>query len=155
MKNNSNKTIAIMIALFLIISIPASIMLQPTVSAHTPVWQIPTWAYINVGPNNVGVGQTVYVVIWLRDPMIGAALTNSARFHNYNLTITAPDKTVTTKIFDVVSDPTSSQYYTLTLLTKLVRMRYNLVFLGKPTILLMEQQHTLTIPFCPVVQPRL
>jgi len=103
-----------MIALFLIISIPASIMLQPTVSAHTPVWQIPTWAYINVGPNNVGVGQTVYVVIWLRDPMIGAALTNSARFHNYNLTITAPDKTVTTKIFDVVSDPTSSQYYPYT-----------------------------------------
>jgi hypothetical protein len=45
-----NKTIAIMIALFLIISTASSIALQQPASAHTPVWQIATWAYMNVAP---------------------------------------------------------------------------------------------------------
>jgi hypothetical protein len=41
-------------------------------------------------------------------------LSNNYRFHNYNLTITAPDKTVTTQIFAIISDTTSSQYTTFT-----------------------------------------
>ena len=40
------------------LSMSASMMLVPTASAHTPAWQIPTYAYINVAPNPVGVGQT-------------------------------------------------------------------------------------------------
>ena len=39
------------------------------------------------------------------------ALTNDWRFHNYKLTITAPDGTVTIKTFETVIDTTSSQSY--------------------------------------------
>ncbi len=43
-----------------------------------------------------------------------AALANNYRFHNYNLTIVAPDGNVTTKIFDIVHDSTSNQYMQFT-----------------------------------------
>ena len=43
-----------------------------------------------------------------------ALLSNGYRFHNYNLTITKPDGTMSTQIFPVISDSTSSQYVTLT-----------------------------------------
>jgi hypothetical protein len=39
------------------------------------------------------------------------ALTNDWRFHNYKLTITAPDGTVEVKTYDIVWDTTSSQGY--------------------------------------------
>jgi hypothetical protein len=107
-----SKTMAILIALFMMISMSASIILQPTVSAHTPIWQIPTFAYISPAPNPVGVGQTAGVFMWLTNLMPGATEQNSIRYHNYNLTIIKPDGTTETHIFNVVTDPTSSQAYT-------------------------------------------
>jgi hypothetical protein len=117
-KNNMQtfkKTTAIAIALFLIISMGASMILLPAANAHTPSWNIPTFAYINVAPNPVGVGQQASVIMWLDktfDPSI--ALSNDYRFHNYNLTITKPDGSTETKIFDTVIDTTSSQFYAYT-----------------------------------------
>jgi hypothetical protein len=108
------KTTATTIAIFLIISMTASIMLLPTTSAHTPPWNIPTFAYINVAPNPVGVGQSVEIIMWLNQVIDGASLLNSVRFHNYQLSITAPDGTVQTQTFAVVSDPTSDQDYSFT-----------------------------------------
>ena len=126
-----NKTAAIAIAIFLMLSMSASMMLIPTASAHTPAWNIPTQAFIVVAPSPIGVGQTVHVYMWLAE-VYGAAggttaaigtngstasaalLSNNYRFHNYNLTITAPDGTVTTQIFAIISDTTSSQYITYT-----------------------------------------
>ncbi len=131
MKNLKNKTIAISIALLLTISMAASIMLIPTANAHTPAWSIPTYAYISAAPDPVGVGQSAHVYMWL-DPVYGAAggttaanggngstasaalLSNSYRFKNYNLTMIAPDGTVTTQLFATVQDTTSSQYYIIT-----------------------------------------
>ena len=37
----------------------ASTSLMPKVSAHNPGYQIPTYAYISVHPNPIGVGQTL------------------------------------------------------------------------------------------------
>ena len=117
-KNNMQtfrKTTAIAIALFLIVSMGASTILLPAANAHTPAWNIPTFAYINVAPNPIGVGQQASVIMWLDktfDPSI--ALTNDYRFHNYNLTITKPDGSTETKIFDTVIDTTSSQFYAYT-----------------------------------------
>jgi hypothetical protein len=111
----SKKTTAIAIAIFLIVSMGASTILLPTANAHTPSWSIPTFAFINVSPNPVGVGQQVSVIMWLDktfDPSI--ALSNDYRFHNYNLTITKPDGSTETKIFDIVKDTTSSQFYAYT-----------------------------------------
>jgi hypothetical protein len=122
-----NKTGAIAIAIFLMLSMTASNMLVQTTSAHDPGWQIPTQAYIIAAPDPVGVGQTVHVYMWLT-AVFGAAggttastgtnastasaalLGNNYRFHNYKLTITAPDGTNSTQNFETVSDTTSSQF---------------------------------------------
>ncbi len=51
--------------LLLAFSLTAVLTSIPSVNAHTPAWQIPTFAYINVSPNPVGVGEQVLVVFWL------------------------------------------------------------------------------------------
>ena len=51
----------------------ASVLLIPLTAAHTPSWQIPTFAYINVAPDPVGVGQEVLVVFWLDKTFDGTA----------------------------------------------------------------------------------
>src|SRR5665647_3158963 len=128
---NKNRTLVISIAVLLIISMGTSMTLLPNSSAHNPPYNIPTYAYIVAAPSPIGVGQTAHVYMWL-DCVYGAAggtvatvptngstasaglLANSYRFHNYNLTITAPDGTTTTQIFAIIQDTTSSQYITMT-----------------------------------------
>jgi len=110
-----NKTAAIAIAIFLTLSMAASLTLIPTASAHTPAWDIPTFALITAAPNPVGVGQKAFIIMWLTDTFDPqTSLLNDYRFHNYKLTITAPDNTTQTITFDVVSDPTSDQTYAFT-----------------------------------------
>jgi hypothetical protein len=124
MQKLKSKTMAILIALFLSFSMTASMTLLPSASAHTPAWQIPTYAYITAFPNPIGVGQTLIVYMWL-DPVFGAAgtatigssaalLSNDYRFHNYELTITSPNGTSNTITFDIIVDSTSSQSYHFT-----------------------------------------
>jgi len=109
-----NKTA--IIALFLMLSLSASSMLVilPTANAHTPAWNITTYAYVQAEPNPVGVGQPTLVYMWLDQSFNDAYLANDYRFHNYELTITAPNGTVTTQTFAYISDTTSNQGYTFT-----------------------------------------
>lgn len=98
------QTAAILIAIFL----TTSMILVPTVVAQVPSLNVPTFAYINIAPNPVGVGQKVLIVMWLDktfDP--GSAITNDWRFHNYELFITKPDSTTSTQTISYISDPTS------------------------------------------------
>ena len=118
---SKNKTTTIALILFLTLSMAASTTLMPKVSAHNPGYQIPTFAYISVHPDPVGVGQTVNVFMWLNqifgvgfDTTSYALLSNNYRFHNYNFTIVAPDGTVKTTIFDTISDTTSNQFASFT-----------------------------------------
>jgi hypothetical protein len=124
MKILENKMKAILIATILTLSISASTTLIPNANAHTPAWQIPTYAYIFAAPDPIGVGQTTHVYMWL-DCVFGAAgtatvgtsaalLSNNYRFHNYQLIITAPDGTNKTVTFADVTDSTSSQPYAFT-----------------------------------------
>jgi hypothetical protein len=121
-----SRTAAITIAILFIISMGASMLMLPTTSAHTPVWNIPTYSYIVVQPNPIGVNQTINVYMWL-DAVYGEqagtvngvsgqalALQNNYRFLNYNLTIIAPDGTVATTIFPIIEDTTSDQGYAYT-----------------------------------------
>jgi hypothetical protein len=108
------RKIATLIALLLILTFAISLVAMPAANAHTPPWEIPTFAYVVAAPNPVGVGQTVHVFMWLNVPFSGAALTNDYRFHNYELTITEPNNHTSTQNFDYISDPTSSQYIILT-----------------------------------------
>ena len=109
-----NKFLAITMAILLSVLMASSMMLIPTTSAHTPPWQIPTYAYIYASPNPVGVGQFVHVDMFLDKVIDSAALNNNIRFENYQLTITAPDGKKTVETFAVVTDPTSNQDYSFT-----------------------------------------
>ena len=60
----------------------------------------------------------------------GAAIGNNIRFHNYELTITAPDGTTTTPTFAIVSDPTSNQGYSFTP-TQVGTYSFNFTFPGQ------------------------
>ncbi len=112
---NIKKTLAIVISILLIASMTTTIFLVPTTQAHTPPWKYNTFAYIVAVPNPVGVGQKADIVMWLDKIPGGAAASNDIRFHNYHLTITAPDGSIAVdKTFDVVQDTTSSQGYTFT-----------------------------------------
>ncbi len=124
---SKNKT-ATLFALFLMFAMASSLVALPAANAHTPAWKIPTYAYIFAAPNPIGVGQTTHVYMWLDcvygsaaqgTQMVafggsGALLSNNYRFHNYKLTITAPDGRNTTENFPIVSDSTSSQAYAFT-----------------------------------------
>ena len=105
---------ATLIAAILICSTGVSLNLISTASAHTPSWNLETFAYIQVTPNPLGVGQTGIVYMWLTNTYDSETLYNNYRFHNYELTITAPDGKVTSMTFAIVTDPTSNQHYSFT-----------------------------------------
>lgn len=108
-----SKTAVIAIAMFLMLSISASALL-PNVNAQSGSPVIKSYAYIAVDPNPVGVGQAVTVDIWLSRVLPGAALGNDVRWHDYKLTITAPDGTNTAQTWAVVADTTANQIYSFT-----------------------------------------
>jgi outer membrane protein assembly factor BamB len=107
-----SKTTATLIVLFLMFAMAFSLVALPAANAHTPAWEIPTYAHISAAPDPVGVDQTVSVYIWLTNVFYGNALTNTLRFHNYKLTITDPDGGTEVQVFDVVKDTTSNQHTT-------------------------------------------
>jgi len=126
----TTKKLATSIAIILIISIAASTILLPTANAHTPPWQVPTFAYVQAVPNPIGVGQTATVYMWLANTYADATKINDYRFHNYKLTITAPDGTVTSQTFANIMDPTSNQAYTFTP-TQLGTYSFNFTYPGQ------------------------
>ena len=114
MQTIKNKTMAIMIALILTISMSTSIILTPTVNAHTPPWTITSYAYLVASPNPVGVGQTISICMWVDTPMPGATIENDIRRHDYKLTITNPDGAIETQTWQYIGDPTGVQFYRYT-----------------------------------------
>ena len=84
-------------------------------TAHTPAWEIPTYAYIQAAVDPIQVGHSATVYMWIDKTPSGALMVgNNVRFHNFKVTMTAPDGTVTTKTWETVEDTTSSQSYTFT-----------------------------------------
>jgi len=96
------------------LTISATLAVLPVTNAHDPALEITTFAYVNVAPDPVGLGQQVNVLMWLDKVIYNAAATNDIRFHDYTLTITKPDGTTQTMTFDVCQDTTSSQYTSYT-----------------------------------------
>ena len=113
MQIGKNKTAAIMIATLLIISMGASLILLPNASAHTPAWQIPTYVYINVSPNPIGVGQTVNVNFWVNAPPPTASAQYGDRWSNLSVIVTHPDGT-TEKLGPFASDDTGGAHTSYT-----------------------------------------
>ena len=126
MKTSKSKTVVITIALFLIASMATSMLLLPNASAHNPPYQITTYARIVALPNPIGVGQSALVYVFLGNaPPSGSAITNTYRFHNYDVTVTDPNGKVQTFHWDTVEDTTGAQFFRF---TPDVVGQYNLTF---------------------------
>ncbi|HLC00289.1 MAG TPA: PQQ-binding-like beta-propeller repeat protein, partial [Candidatus Bathyarchaeia archaeon] len=106
---NKNK-ISVAIASIMVITIALTLFALPLANAHTPPWQITTYAYTTAQPNPVGVGQEALIYVWLDWTMPGVLIDNNVRFHNYKLTITKPDGKTETRTWPTVVDTTSSAY---------------------------------------------
>jgi hypothetical protein len=103
------------IALLLISLFAISIVAIPAAIAHDPPYEFHTVAHVVPTVNPVGVGQSLYIYMWIDKIKPGSALNNDVRMHNYNLTIVGSGGTVVlTKIFDTVTDTTSNQVYSWT-----------------------------------------
>jgi hypothetical protein len=113
MKIQKNRTNAIAIVILLVISMEASMILVPNANAHTPPWQIPTYMYVNVAPNPIGVGQTVNVNLWCNAPPPTASAQYGDRWQNMSLVVTKPDGT-TQKFGPFKSDATGGAVTTYT-----------------------------------------
>lgn len=112
---NVEKKILSMLAMFLMISIVLySTDNQSTASAHTPAWNIPSFAYVTAAPSPIGVGQTAQVYMWVDTPMPNAAVTNAIRRSGYSLTITKPDGTTESHTWDTITDSTGIQFWSYT-----------------------------------------
>jgi outer membrane protein assembly factor BamB len=93
MKIVRNKTTATTIAVFLVLTIAATLIALPIVSAHDPPWTIPTRAYVTCAPSTVGVGDYALIVMWTdRYPPTAYGL-GGDRWRGFKLDITKPDGT--------------------------------------------------------------
>ncbi|MCW3983330.1 MAG: PQQ-binding-like beta-propeller repeat protein [Candidatus Bathyarchaeota archaeon] len=113
-KNRISKQTLSIFAIVLALSIAIPMTALSTASAHTPAWQITSFAYVTAAPNPIGVGQKMYVYMWVDTPLAGSAAANDIRRHDYTVIITDPDGSNTTQHWDVVQDTTNVQAYSYT-----------------------------------------
>ncbi|MCW4018850.1 MAG: hypothetical protein NWF00_09280 [Candidatus Bathyarchaeota archaeon] len=106
MKTNKNKLVAL---LALVVLLSSSASLIQFVDAHTPVWEIPTYAYIAVTPNPIGVGQTAFVTFWLDWVPPGAGGIGGDRWQDLTVDVTKPDGSKET-LGPFISDPIGGAY---------------------------------------------
>ncbi|MCW4015441.1 MAG: hypothetical protein NWF06_03645, partial [Candidatus Bathyarchaeota archaeon] len=94
MKINSKTVTTIFLVLML--TTTAILLTLPTISAHDPPLTIPTYSYIVVSPNPVGVGQSVYVVMWVHPNPPTAVGEGGDVWRDMTLTVKQPDGNVET-----------------------------------------------------------
>jgi len=82
-----NKTMATAIALILTLTIATLMASMPTVNAA----DYPTYAFLAVAPNPIGVGQKVQLTFWLNIPPPTALGPHGARWVNLTVKVTKPD----------------------------------------------------------------
>jgi len=90
MKIIKNKTKISAITVVLVLTVSAILVALPTVVAHDPAWEIPTWAYISASSNPVGVNQQTVIVFWPNFYPPTAEGAYGDRW-TWNLEVTKPD----------------------------------------------------------------
>jgi outer membrane protein assembly factor BamB len=108
MKFENRKTKTTLIALLLMLTIAIPLFALQGAQAHDPPRNVPTYSYIHVAPDPVGVGQTVNVVFWI-DAVPPTAAGNAGDAWWFFLDITAPDGTKETD-GPFKSDPVGGSY---------------------------------------------
>jgi hypothetical protein len=108
-KMEKTKTKVATIILILTLTFSATFVALPIVSAHEPPWEIPTWSYVSVSPNIIGVGQPVLVIMWLNEYPRTAVGAYGDRWDGYTVEVTKPDGSKET-LGPFTSDPVGSFY---------------------------------------------
>ena len=108
MKNQKNKTKISTFVLILVLTISATLVALPMVSARDPPWIISTWAFVAVTPDTIGVGQEVLIVFWINavPPTAQGAYGDMWIFY---VDITSPDGSEETR-GPLTSDPVGGGY---------------------------------------------
>ena len=94
------------IALILIIATPATLLTCVPVANAV---DLPSYPFISVAPNPVGVGETVSVYMWLSAVTPTASGASGDRWHDLTVTVTKPDGTTET-LGPFTADPVASAY---------------------------------------------
>jgi outer membrane protein assembly factor BamB len=129
MKTLKNKTAKITIAIFLMFSMMASIVLMPSTFAHTPTWQIPTISFVNIAPDPIGVGQTATIGFWVNQPPPTAASQYGDRWQNITVKVTYPDGT--SKVLGPFSSDASGGSFTTFAPDKVGNYTFQMTFPGQ------------------------
>jgi len=111
MNNLINKTKFSTIFLIFLFSISIILGGLPVATAHDPAIDVPTYAYIEVTPDPVGINQQVFVIMWINWPPVSAAGEGGDRWTGYTVKITKPDGSID-NLGPYVSDATSSTFTT-------------------------------------------
>jgi hypothetical protein len=112
MNISKNKTKISTIALILTLTISATIVALPIVSAHDPPWEIATWVFLSAYPNPVGVGQPIFLVFWMDyyPPTAGGAYGDRYTFY---VEVTKPDNSIQ-RLGPFTSDPVGGGFTSYT-----------------------------------------
>lgn len=103
------------ITLTLLLTISALLTSMPLTNAA----DVPTYCFLTVSPNPIGVGQTLTVAFWLDKVTPNAATLYGDRWTGLTLTITKPDGTTETKgPFTLDAVATGYTFYTPTMIGK-------------------------------------
>ncbi len=116
MKKIKNKSIAIIIATILTLSMTSSLMSIPNANAVTLApgkISIPTYAFINVAPSPAGLGQAVNIGFWLAQPPPTASGQYGDRWQNMTVKVTEPNGNTQT-LGPFTSDDTGGSHATYT-----------------------------------------
>ena len=107
MKKTKIKTATII--LILTLTIAATLVASPIVSAHDPPLNIPSYAYVSVTPNPIGVGQSVLITMWLNINPPTAVGQDGDRWDGFTIEVTKPDGTRDT-LGPMTSDPVGAAW---------------------------------------------
>jgi hypothetical protein len=113
MKILKNKSKISAITFVLVLTISAILVALPTATAHDPPLTVPTFSYIVVAPNPVGIGQTAWIVFWLDQMPLTAAGSGGDRWRNLEVEVTKPDGSKQ-MLGPFTSDPVGSGYTSYT-----------------------------------------
>ncbi len=90
-RNRNSRIRIITTAAILLLTLSAFISTASFTFAHTPAWTIPTYAYVALSPERLGVGESALVVVWLDKYPPTAEGTGGDLWRGFTLDITKPD----------------------------------------------------------------
>jgi hypothetical protein len=112
MESSTNRAEVTAVAFTLMLTISAILFALPTVAAHDPPLTIPTWAYVSVTNNPIGVGQQEVIVFWPNQMPPTAQGAYGDRW-TWTIEITKPDGSKDT-LGPLTSDPVGGGWTTWT-----------------------------------------